>query len=100
MPVLLPAQRDATWYQLGGVVRRSGLATLDDVFYFLPDNQLEDGVPILKGLLALAENRTEMARRRANLFKVARYTLFASEDIDEGDALSVSLGLLMAGEHH
>ena len=99
VPVLLPSQRDPMWYQLGGVLRRCGLG-LDDIFYFLPHDQIEDGVPILKSLMALAENPAEMARRRANLLKAAKYTYFASEDIEEGDVLSVGLGLLMAGEHH
>lgn len=100
VPVLLPTQREPVTYLLGGVLRRCGLQSLDDVFYFLPEDQIEDGAQVLAALLALAENPAAMAQRRANLLKVARYTYFSSEDTEDGDALTISLGLLLAGENN
>jgi hypothetical protein len=80
----------------GGFLRRAGL-TLDEVFYFLPEEQIEDGAKVLSDLQALAADAAKMARRREALLRASQYMYLSAEDTD--DVLNVSLGLLMAGEH-
>lgn len=96
VPVMLPRQRRPLEFTLGGVVRRAGV-NLDEVVYFLPDNQIRDGTEILATLFRLASDPLIMSRRRQALFRAAKYLYFSTE---EGDNLTLSLGLLMAGEHH
>ena len=97
MPVLLPKQRWSMEYQVGGIVRRAGL-TLDDIFVFLPQNNIADAPAILGRLQAMAANETLMAERRNALEAVAEWTMFGTETMD--DTLTVSLGLALAGESH
>jgi hypothetical protein len=97
VPVLLPTQRVPMNYELGGVLRRAN-CTLDDIFYFLPEYQIQDGRVILEKLLHMALDYNIMATWRRTLRKVAEYTLFGTDTMD--DALTVSLGLLMIGEPH
>jgi hypothetical protein len=97
VPVLLPRQRPAVNYIAGGALRRAGLH-LDEVFYFLPKNQIRDGVSVLAKLQELAADAAYMAQRRQALFRAARFLYLSSEETD--DSITLSLGLLMAGEHH
>jgi hypothetical protein len=84
-------------FELGGIVRRSN-QTLDDVFYFLPERQIVNASKILNELQHMALDFNVMTTWRANLRKVAQYTMFGSETMD--DALTVSLGLLLGNEYH
>lgn len=97
VPVLLPDQRAALTYEMGGIIRRAN-HTVDEVFYFLPHDQIRDAEGILRTLLNMAEDLATMQRWRQALQAVTRYMLFSDETMD--DALTVSLGLVLAGEHH
>lgn len=63
-----------------------------------PDNQIADGAALLRKLRDMAADETLMARRRQNLYRVARMTLFSDED-GADDALTRALGALAADEH-
>jgi hypothetical protein len=97
VPVLLPNQRAALTYEMGGIIRRANY-TVDDVFHFLPRDQIQDADDILRTLLKMAEDIATMQRWRQALQAVTRYMLFSDETMD--DALTVSLGLVLSGEHH
>ena len=94
--MLLPRQRRPFEFTLGGVMRRAGV-NLDEVAYFLPDDQIRDGTEILTTLCRLASDPLIMSRWRQALLRTAEHLYFSAE---EGDNLTLSLGLLMAGEHH
>lgn len=96
VPVVLPRQRSPLTFILGGVLRRAGL-TLDEVVYFLPDDQIQDGANILATLSRMAGDPRIMSQRRQALFRAAEHLYLST---GEGDSLTLSLGLLMAGEYH
>ena len=97
VPVLLPDQRIPLVYEMGGIFRRAN-HTVDDVFHFLPEDQIKDPVDVLQKLLEMAEDIDRMHRWRQALRDITRYMLYSDEWMD--DALTISLGLVLADEHH